>query len=275
VGLEKLLHEMQQLMRQRGVDAYVVGAANAGKSSFLNRCLSHFSKRSGPSRPGASNQLPAGRLTTSHLPGTTLDFVRVALPKLRQGLYATPGLIMPSQHTTLLTTQELAEVVPKKRTDVVTLRLGEGKAVLLGGLARLTMASGLPFSFTFYIANAVPIHPTTADKAEATLAKHVGGLLAPPASAERLAELGPFHSQTFHVRGRGWDEVATDLVLPGLGWISVTGSGECSVAVSVPPGVEVSSREPMLSGAEHYRKTGVKFTGTRLTTKRGHTKRKK
>ena len=43
----------------------------------------------------------------------------------------------------------------------------------------------------------------------------------------------------------------------------------------MPPGVEVSSREPMLSGAEHYRKTGVKFTGTRLTTKRGHTKRKK
>ena len=51
--------------------------------------------------------------------------------------------------------------------------------------------------------------------------------------------------------------------------------GECTVSVSVPPGVEVSSREPMLSGAEHYRKTGVKFTGTRLTTKRGHTKRKK
>ena len=97
----------------------------------------------------------------------------------------------------------------------------------------------------------------------------------PKAYAERLAELGTFVEQSFTVRGRGWDEVATDIVLPGLGWISVVGSGECTISVHVPQGVVVSSREPMLSGAEHYRKTGVKFTGTRLTTKRGHTKRKK
>ena len=101
------------------------------------------------------------------------------------------------------------------------------------------------------------------------------------------------------VRGRGWEEVATgtvlpnptpnptptptphpeqvatDIVLPGLGWISVVGSGECVVSVEVPQGVVVSSREPMLSGAEHYRSTGVKFTGTKLTTKRGGTKRRR
>jgi len=35
----------------------------------------------------------------------------------------------------------------------------------------------------------------------------VGGLLAPPASAERLAELGAFVEQSFTVHGRGWDEV--------------------------------------------------------------------
>ena len=61
--------------------------------------------------------------------------------------------------------------MPKKQTDVVTLSLKVGKSVLLGGLARLHMREGLPFSFTFYIANAVPIHPTTSDKAAATLAK--------------------------------------------------------------------------------------------------------
>ena len=52
-------------------------------------------------------------------------------------------------------------------------------------------------------------------------------------------------------------------------------SGECVVSVEVPQGVVVSSREPMLSGAEHYRSTGVKFTGTKLTTKRGGTKRRR
>ena len=111
--------------------------------------------------------------------------------------------------------------MPKKQTDVVTLSLKTGKSVLLGGLARLHMREGLPFSFTFYIANAVPIHPTTSDKAAATLAKHVGGLLAPPASAERLAELGAFVEQRFTVRGRGWDEVCG--LRLGLG--SGSGSG--------------------------------------------------
>ena len=34
-----------------------------------------------------------------------------------QALYDTPGLIVPSQLTTLLTTAELADVVPKKRGE--------------------------------------------------------------------------------------------------------------------------------------------------------------
>lgn len=77
------------------------------------------------------------------------------------------------------------------------------------------------------------------------LEKHVGGMLSPPASLERLAELSPFTEQAclflvyalsspcpkdllqqvFKVVGRGWDEPAVDLVLPGLGWVSV----RCSV----------------------------------------------
>ena len=36
VGLDKLLGEMQQTMKERSMDCYVVGAANAGKSSLLS-----------------------------------------------------------------------------------------------------------------------------------------------------------------------------------------------------------------------------------------------
>lgn len=68
------------------------------------------------------------------------------------------------QLTSLLHTSELADVVPKKRVEHVTLRLGEGKTVLLGGLAQIHMRSGLPFLFTFFLANSITIHPTSTEK---------------------------------------------------------------------------------------------------------------
>ena len=68
----------------RRMDAYVVGAANAGKSSFINYCL-----KKAPGKEGA--------LTTSHLPGTTLGVVRVSVMAGQYALFDTPGIIMPTQ----------------------------------------------------------------------------------------------------------------------------------------------------------------------------------
>ena len=51
-------------MQRKRLDAYIVGAANAGKSSFINHVL--------------RSTAPGRSLTTSALPGTTLDFVRVS-----------------------------------------------------------------------------------------------------------------------------------------------------------------------------------------------------
>jgi len=186
-GLPQLLKQMQELMAYRRMDAYVVGAANAGKSSFINECI----KRS----PNGGAQHAKASLTTSHLPGTTLGVVRISMLAGRYSLFDTPGIILPTQLTSLLSTEELAAVVPKKRAEHVTLRLSEGKSVLLGGLARVHFISGLPFLLTFYLANAITIHPTPTAKVEAMLEKHVGGLLAPPSSFERLSQLEPFIEQ--------------------------------------------------------------------------------
>lgn len=262
-GLPQLLSQMQDIMAYRRMDAYVVGAANAGKSSFINYCL-----KKAPGKDGA--------LTTSHLPGTTLGVVRVSVMAGQYALFDTPGIILPTQVTSLLDTTELAAVVPKKRAEHVTLRVAEGKSVLLGGLARINMLAGRPFLFTFYLANAISIHPTPTDKVEQLLEKHIGGMLAPPSSAERLDALSPFVEQRFEIDGRGWDEPAVDLVLPGLGWVSVTGSGSCTVGVSVPASVGVSSREPLIAEGRSIKgKAYAKFTGSVLKDGRGNTKRRR
>jgi len=270
-GLPKLLDELQFAMNRKRLDAYVVGAANAGKSSLINHCLKVVGGRGGGGSAGEQRSI-----TTSHLPGTTLDFVRVSVFAGRHSLYDTPGVILPNQLTTVLTTDELGQVVPKKRAQHVTLRVPEGKSVLLGGIARLHMRSGRPFFFTFYLANAVKLHPTDTAKVDSVLKKHAGELLAPPASYERVQELGDFEEHTFHVRGRGWDEAAVDLVLPGLGWVAVTGSGDCTVGIELPMPTRALSREPLIAseGGKGVRKSMVKFTGSKLRDKRGNAKRR-
>ncbi|CAN0577859.1 unnamed protein product, partial [Ectocarpus sp. 12 AP-2014] len=46
--------------------------------------------------------------------------------------------------------------------DHVTFRVGEGKVVLVGGLARVEVVTGRPFLLTFFVSNDVRLHPTDA-----------------------------------------------------------------------------------------------------------------
>lgn len=129
---------------------------------------------------------------------------------------------------------------------------------------------------------------------EEVLMKHIGGMLVPPSSLERFSQLSPFIEHKFKVEGRGWNDAAADIVLPGLGWVAVrqallntcadhvrhsplwrsqvTGSGTCSLSVSVPSGVCVTMREPLLPGGA--KQSMARFTGSKLSDRKGNTKRR-
>ncbi|CAM9752959.1 unnamed protein product [Ectocarpus sp. 13 AM-2016] len=103
------------------------------------------------------------------------------------------------------------------------------------------------------------------------LSEHVGKgqMIFPPFDQERVDELGPLVPTDFDIMGAGWRESAADVVIAGLGWVSVTGAGPVTVRVWAPRGVLVMAREPLLP-YESW-ETTAKFTGG-STVKKGRKK---
>jgi hypothetical protein len=116
-GIPELLSKARSIAEEMDCDVYVVGAANAGKSTLINYILGRdkpkeVGKEVKKLRAGNRNSLK-GEVTTSPLPGTTLKFIKVDLGD-GKSLYDTPGLLVPGTFTQLLTTEELKIVCPKK-----------------------------------------------------------------------------------------------------------------------------------------------------------------
>lgn len=112
-GVNELMAKARSLADERNCDIYVVGAANAGKSTLLNRLLPPDTKENRLAKPRKGNKaVKEGQVTTSPLPGTTLKFIKLDLGNGRS-LYDTPGLLVPGTLTQLLTPEELKIAIPK------------------------------------------------------------------------------------------------------------------------------------------------------------------
>lgn len=261
-GIERLMRNTVDMANSNGKKVYVVGAANSGKSSFLNYVLLPSPAATEWGRP--SRRVAAPLLTVSPLPGTTLDFVRIQLPG-GVTLVDTPGVLSESCLTSRLTLKELKQCLPTRQLAPPTLRLELGKCVLLGGLGWIELVEGASFNVTFFVSRDVVLHPTAAATAEDFVIRHGGALLNPPDSPERMAELGPFEYTEFEIEGAGWERAAADVAVAGLGWMAVTGVGRCVLRVRLPRGVAVGVRPPLLPFDN--RSGGVRFTGGRLARK--------
>jgi ribosome biogenesis GTPase A len=273
-GIPAMMEKARKLADEMECDIYVVGAANAGKSTLVNYLLdeanrsSNKEKYGGKRRAGNANKYK-GSVTTSPLPGTTLQFIKIDLGD-GMSLYDTPGLLVPGCLTERLTPEELKIVVPKKQIEPITFRIASGKCCLVGGLAKIELIGDCkPFLFTFFVANEIKLHMTDSERADEVIANHVGKMLTPPLEPgpQRVAEIGEFEYHEIDVEGEGWKKAAADITLRGLGWVAVTGAGVAKVRIGVPKGIGITVRPPLMP-FDVWEAT-AKYTGGRAVRKSG------
>lgn len=226
--VQTLVHQSQ--VQQRGIaeeenqsqaPIYVVGMANVGKSTLLNRMLMQFGH--------------TDIFTTSRLPGTTLGNVAFDLT-LSSGettlhFVDTPGLLQNSRLIDVLCADCLKVAVPAKRLRPRVFQLNAGQTLWLGNFARFDFLSGPHQAVVCYVSNDLTIHRTKLDRAAEIGEHHADDILQVPCSTCRstLGLLQPFILTTRpeHAK-KGTTTLAlpkrgSDLVIPGLGWITLFG----------------------------------------------------
>lgn len=248
---------MSQLLQK--VDApkehYLIGAANAGKSSLLNRLT--LRKRRGV---GEVADEDACGFMVSALPGTTLRPLVMKFQEGKTKLIDMPGLLIPGSFAERLTLEDLKVVLPQKASARrVTLRMDEGRSILLGAAARIDFVTGRPFQFTVFAHEKLTPHRCRTQDSLRIAQKFAGISLVPPVASKRFPMLQPWVTHRFELKGTGWNEACADIVFHGLGWVSVTGCGECVVEAQAPEGVSVTMRDPLMPFEAKW--TGVKYDG--------------
>ncbi|GAX89231.1 ribosome biogenesis GTPase YqeH [Effusibacillus lacus] len=209
-------------------DVYVVGTANVGKSTLINRLIRTF---------GETGDV---ELTTSRYPGTTLSSVRVAIPNYKHHLIDTPGIMTSHRLSDLVCPKCLKQIVPDRTIDPTVFQLNDKQTLFAGGLARFDFVKGERQPFVCYFANQLELHRTKLENADTLYRKHLGGLLTPPCGdcGDHLRDL-----VTHKIKIK--EGSSKDVVISGLGWFSARGN-ECEVHVHVPRGVDVSIRRAII-----------------------------
>jgi len=222
-GVEELAKQIDILRNKK--DVYVVGTTNVGKSTFINRIIKQSA--------GLDDVI-----TTSYFPGTTLGFIEIPLDD-STFLIDTPGIVNKQQMVHYVSTKDLKLITPDKEIKARGYQLNSEQTLYFGGLARLDFIKGDKQTFVCYFSNRIPIHRTKLDNADTLYEKNIGKLLSPP-DEETMKKLPELTTSTFKIKNEN-----TDIVFPGLGWVTIKG-GNVTVVAHSPRDVAVSMRRSLV-----------------------------
>lgn len=216
---------MDQVMKEihtlrKGRDVFVVGTANVGKSTFINRLLGDH------------------RITTSRYPGTTLATIRIPFEDSR-AMFDTPGVLRKDRLSEWLTPKELKWVLPDKPLKPKVYQLYDQQTLFLGGLSRIDYVEGEKQPFVCYVSNRLSIHRTKRSKADDVQNKHLGTMLVPPLKTNH--QLPEWTKHRIALSGDQYE----DVIIAGLGFIRC-GKKRALIDMWVPRGIQIGTRSSII-----------------------------
>lgn len=212
---------------RKGRNIYVMGAANVGKSSFINGILRHYTNDT------------VHQISTSPYPGTTLSYIEIPLD-YETFLYDTPGVLPVGSYMVALECKLLKYLLPRKTLKPLSYRFNAHQSIHIGGLARLDIHEG-DCRMIGYFHPEIKCSRTSlvdVDQKFDNLAKHQQ--IVPISETFHPLTSSANHHFEVHVDGK------MDVLLSGLGWFTLVGQGEIKFDVKTPPGVAVYLRPALI-----------------------------
>ncbi|XP_074590313.1 putative nitric oxide synthase [Curcuma longa] len=270
VGITGVISEIQK--EKKGRDVYILGAANVGKSAFINALLKLMAKRD-PIAAAARKYKPM----QSAVPGTTLGPIQIEAFQGGGNLFDTPGVHLHHRQAAVVHSDDLPSLAPQSRlkgqsfpitsnetaTDQEAFGLN-GSSLFWGGLIRIDVIKALPKTrLTFYGPKKLKVHMVSTVVADEFYHEQLGITLTPPTDKEKAESwIGLQTVKQLNIKFEDTRRPACDIAISGLGWIAVEPiggtdthhetdseqAGELHLAVHVPKPVEVFLRPPMPIG---------------------------
>ena len=212
-AIMKKLNELR-----KGHDVYMIGNFNSGKTTFVNKLLKNFENKT---------KWP---IKTEAYPGTNTDVLEIPLSN-SSFFYLLPDL---SNNTSVLSKVEkdVQKIITPRREVVMTRKfIGDGKTIMVGNLASLTVLKGHHTSYRIFAAEKVEIKAVDSDNQDAYFEENKKKKFLRPVS-DRFVSFEDFDLFEYDLEN---DDLRHDIAIEGLCWFSMRGKGQ-TVRVSLPKG---------------------------------------
>ncbi len=209
--VDEILNIIDKHRRSR--DVYIVGVSNVGKSTFINSLLGSV---------GIANNV----ITTSIIPGTTIDLIEIPFFEDNKFLIDTPGIINEGNILNNVDASNFKLIMPNKEINARNYQLNQEQSIIVNGYACFSFVKGESQTLVFYFNNSLKLHRTKLEKSSELFT----------ARNKELFDVDNFEFDEFNFKVNE----PCEIVILGLGFVRVN-KGEYNV--KVVKGTKVITRD--------------------------------